>query len=67
VILSIVGQLVIDGFVSLLNVNDHTNGDEQKCASNDQNDNERFNFLLSVRDKGLGLGLNGIGRLLNNL
>jgi hypothetical protein len=51
-------------FVSLLNVDADTDGDEQKCAGDDQNDNKRAAFVVGRSD---GLVGDDITRLVSDL
>jgi hypothetical protein len=64
-VLGIVVELSLKLFVSLLNVDADTDGDEQKCACDDQNHNKRA--TLGVFGGGGRLvGLGGIARLIGD-
>jgi hypothetical protein len=58
-------ELSLQLFVSLLNVDADTDGDEQECAGDDQNDNKRVAFAVGSGSWGLNGG--HITRLVSDL
>lgn len=49
-VFGVVVEFSLKLFVSLLNVDADTDGDEQKCAGDDQNDNKRAAFVVGGGD-----------------
>ena len=64
-VFGVVVEFSLKFFVSLLNVDADTDGDEQKCAGDDQNDNKRAAFAITAGSDGL-VG-DDITRLVSNL
>jgi hypothetical protein len=62
-VFGVVVEFSLKLFVSLLNVDADTDGDEQKCTGDDQNDNKRAAFI----GRGLRLVGNDITRLVSDL
>jgi len=63
-VFGVVVEFSLKLFVSLLNVDADTDGDEQKCAGDDQNDNKRAAFVVGRSD---GLVGDDITRLVSDL
>jgi hypothetical protein len=63
-VFGVVVEFSLKFFVSLLNVDADTDGDEQKCAGDDQNDNKRAAFVVGRSD---GLVGDDITRLVSDL
>ena len=65
-VLGIVVELSLKLFVSLLNVDADTDGDEQKRACDDQNHNKRAALVIFGGGGGRLNGLGGIARLIGD-
>lgn len=63
-VFGVVVEFSLKLFVSLLNVDADTDGDEQKCAGDDQNDNKRATFVVRRGDRLVG---DDITRLVSDL
>jgi len=59
-VFSVVVEFSLKLFVSLLNVDADTDGDEQKCAGDDQNDNKRAAFVVGRSDGLVGDDITGL-------
>ena len=66
-VLGIVVELSLKLFVSLLNVDADTDGDEQKRACDDQNDNKRAAIVIFGGRGGRLVGFGRIVRLVSDL
>ena len=63
-VFGVVVEFSLKLFVSLLNVDADTDGDEQKCAGDDQNNNKRAAFVVGGGDRLVG---DDITRLVSDL
>lgn len=66
-VLGLICEIAVELLVSLLNVNAHTDGNEQKSASDDQDDNQRATLGLFVLLVGLRRRGDGVILLLDDL